>query len=473
MSNAYAAAARAIGVDPGEFSRAADSERQAMKEKAGTVSVADVVGLGAPAKARRVLAAQKKAAKAYHRDSSVRPHDYFAYYMGMNRPMAAKAVAKMDPQDDANVQQRVESEIKTAQATVATPDSKEGDDMFGPLTGAGSSLAQNSAAELPSVLEKGMKRDGDPLNFASYLRGVISKNWTGAKREREVFDAFTTTGDGAGLVPTQISSEVWYALLGRLAIAEAGAPVITLENGSVQVPVEATAPSAAWVAEGAEIADSGGDFDAGALTPHKIAFLVEVTNEMLLDAPQVADQHIRQSLLNALTRGLNAGFLNGSGTSNEPTGLFTGSPSYAVDKSSTTLTHDMLMEAYWQIVGAGGNPQNVRAIMAPAAAQFLDSIRAGGSSGEYLSASASQSAAVGRVVTDAVSVTSGTPDNTSILVGDFQQGTAMYSFGAMRMDVDTSASFNKDSVVFRVVQRVDVAVRQPSLLKRLDAVDLG
>lgn len=345
--------------------------------------------------------------------------------------------------------------------------------MFGPITGAGSKLAQASATELPSVLHKGMQRDGDPLDFASYLRGAVSKNWRGAGREMEIYNSMTTGGDGAGLVPTQISSEVWFALLGRLAIAEAGAPIILLENGSVQVPTEATAPAAAWVAEGAAISDSGGDFDAGTLAPHKIAFLIEVSNEMLLDAPQVADQHIRTALLNALTRGLNAGFLNGTGADNQPTGLFTGTPSYAVDKTDATLSHDMLMEAYWDIVGAGGNPQGIRAIMAPAAAQFLDSIRADGATGEYLTASAAQSAKVGRVVTDSVSVTDATPDSTSVLVGDFSQGTALYSFGPMRMDVDTSAAFNKDAVQIRVVQRVDVAVRQPSLLRRLDAVDLG
>lgn len=438
-----------------------------------TRKMGDIIADGAPPKARRIVEAGRKSADAWHRfgdgGANLGPRDYFDYYAGRMNPQNSAVAALLDPQDDPEVQKAVERETRAHQM-LAKPE-KEAPSRSRKLAHLSNTRYVD---ELPSVLYKGMPRDSEPLNFASYIRGQASGNWKHADREREIFASITTSGDGAGLLPTTISSEIWYQLLGRAVITEAGSRVIMLANGSVQVPVEATAPSAAWVAEGAEISDSGGDFDTGSLSPHKIAFLVQVSNEMLLDAPQAADEYIRRSILNALSRGLNQGFLNGTGASNQPTGLLVGSPSYAVDKSSTDLDHDMLMQAYWDIVGAGGNPAGIKVIMAPQAAQWLDAIRENDgqtSEGGYLTASTPVK--IPRVVTDTVAVSTGPPDSTKVLVGDFSEAVSVYSFGSMRMDIDTSFAFNKDSVVLRCVQRVDIGVRQSDLLVRLDGVQVS
>jgi ATP-dependent Clp protease, protease subunit len=332
----------------------------------------------------------------------------------------------------------------------------------------GRKVEPTTAKSSPAILARGMKRDGDPLNIGGYFRGTLSGNWKGADREREIYNAMTTTGDGSGIIPDRIASEIWMQLLEANAVTAAGAPVIQLPTAGVSVPLEDTAPSAAWYNEGEEIVDSGGVIDNQALAAHKIGFLREVSNELLQDAPAAADSYIRSMLLNALSRGLNAGFLNGN-TAKEPTGLLTGTPAYA-DDTGGALSHDKLMAAAYQVIGAGGNPENVRAIMAPAAAAFLDKIRADAGAGDYLSGSVPTP--VQRVLSDAVAVTSGTPDTSQVLIGDFSQAVKVYSFGGMRLAIDQSAAFAKDSVTFRLTQRVDLQVAYPSLLVRLDDVEL-
>jgi len=329
----------------------------------------------------------------------------------------------------------------------------------------------NASISIPAIFARGMKRDGEPLNIGGYFRGVLSGNWKNAEREREIYNAMTTGSEGAGLIPERIAAEIWMELLERNALTQAGAQIVTLAQAGVAVPYESTTPSAAWVAEGTEISDSGGAISNQALTAHKIGFLREVTNEMLQDAPAAADSYIRQQLLNALARGLNAGFLNGTGASNQPTGLFTGTPTYAVDKTGVTLDYDMLMEAYWTIVGNGGIPGNIRAIMPPDAALYLDKAREDTGAGAYLQGSVPVQ--IPRVVSSEITVTSGTPDSTGVLVGDFSQALRIYSFGPMRLDVDASAAFAKDAITFRLMQRVDLQVAYTDLLQRLDDVNLG
>jgi HK97 family phage major capsid protein/ATP-dependent Clp endopeptidase proteolytic subunit ClpP len=335
----------------------------------------------------------------------------------------------------------------------------------------GRKVEPTTAKAAPAILARGMKRDGDPLNIGGYFRGVFSGNWKGADREREIHNAMTSTGDGSGIIPDRIASEIWLQLLEVSALNAAGAPVIQLPAAGVSVPFEGTAPSAAWYNEGEEIVDSGGAIDNAALTAYKIGFLREVSNELLQDAPAAADSYIRSMLLNALSRGLSDGFLNGS-TAKEPTGLLTGTPGYE-DTTGGALSHDAIMAAAYRVIGAGGNPANVRAIMAPAAATFLDQIRENDgqtSEGGYLAGSVPVQ--VQRVLSDAVAVTAGTPDTSQVLVGDFSQAVRVYSFGGMKLAVDPSAAFGRDSVTFRLTQRVDLQVAYPSLLVRLDDVEL-
>jgi len=314
----------------------------------------------------------------------------------------------------------------------------------------GRKVEPTTAKAAPAILARGMKRDGDPLNIGGYFRGVFSGNWKNAEREREIYNStMTTTGDGSGIIPDRIASEIWMQLLEVNAITAAGAPVIQLPTAGVSVPFEETAPSAAWVAEGAEISDSGGAIDNRALTAHKVGLLRTVSNELLQDAPAAADSYIRSMLLNALSRGLNTGFLNGTGADNQPTGLMIGTPTYANDDGGA-LDHDKIMAAAYSIIGAGGNPESVRAIMAPAAAAFLDKIRADSGAGDYLSGSVPTP--VQRVLSDAVAVTAGTPDTSQVLIGDFSQAVRVYSFGGMKLAVDQSAAFAKDSVTFRLTQ---------------------
>ncbi len=326
--------------------------------------------------------------------------------------------------------------------------------------------------EAPTVFAKGMRKDTDPLNWAAYIRGSLTNNWKHADREREIYDTLTTgSGSGDGLVPSIVGSEVILDLLGVSALGDSLTQMVYLESGAIQVPQETTAASAEWADEGDSLSDATEVIGSASISPHKLAVYLTVSNELVEDAPQVADRHIRQALLNSMARGLDSGFLNGTGSDNQPTGLFAGSPTYAVDKANTTLSFDMITEAVNDILGEGGVRENIRIIGHPDAFTYLDGLREDTSSGGYLQASAPVEP--GRVITNKVAVSTGTPDSTDLLIGDFRQGVTCYNFGNFRLAVDPSAAFQSDSIAFRLTQRVDFLVQYPELLVRLDSVDLG
>lgn len=324
--------------------------------------------------------------------------------------------------------------------------------------------------EVPTVFSKGMHKDSSPLDPGRYVRGMLTGSWKRAGREKEVFDAVTTS-TGSGLVPEIISAQIIMDLLNASTIGESGTEVVRLASGAVSVPIESTAPSAEWASEGAELTDATAEFGTAAISPHKLAVYLTISNELAMDSPEIADRHIRRSLQNAMARGLDQAFLNGSGSGNEPLGLFTGSPGYEQDKSSTSLSWDMITDAAWTILGKGGMRENLRVIGNPAAFSYLDQLREDTSSGGYLTSTAPVNPPA--VASDQVTVTSATPDNTSVLVGDFQNAVSVYEFGGMTVATDPSAAFKSDSIAFRLTSRIDFLVKYSDLLIRLDSVDLG
>ena len=284
----------------------------------------------------------------------------------------------------------------------------------------------------------------------------------------------STGGDGAGLVPEPVAQQIWYALMGRLSIVEAGADVIRLPNGSFKVPAESTASTAYWLAENSEITDAGTVFGDSGLEPHAVKALLSVSNEALQDTPEWAEQAVFRSLSDALVRAMNKAFLVGSGSSNEPEGIFTSTDVTETDLSSTDLSIDHVIAAYYDVLAQGGRAENMVMILNPSAAEWMEKIRTDTGSGEYLASSAGPLFRGMRwVVASDAPYTSGTPDTSDLIIADIGQAVQIVEFGGMRMQVDPSAGFAYDKTMFRTVSRMDVAIRYPSLIHKLSSAQVS
>lgn len=284
----------------------------------------------------------------------------------------------------------------------------------------------------------------------------------------------TTGGDGAGLVPEQVAQQIWFSLLGRISIVEAGAEIVRLPNGSFKVPKESTASTAHWLGETDEISDAATVFEDSGLEPHAVKALLSVSNEALQDSPAWSEQAIFRSLSDALVRAMNKAFLVGSGTSDEPEGIFEDGDVTETDLSGKDLAIDDVIEAYYDVLSKGGRAENMVMILNPHAASWMEKIRESSGDGTYLASSAGPFFRGTRwIVAEDAPFTSGSPDEADIIVADIRQAVQIVEFGRMRMQVDPSAGFSRDKTMFRTVSRLDVGIRYPELIHKLSAAQVS
>lgn len=332
----------------------------------------------------------------------------------------------------------------------------------------GAQLAMQKQVESvgPKVLRKGMENPG--VNAGKWFRETLLNPR----------DALTGGGDGSGLIPETVTNQIWFALLGRLPIVEAGAPIVQLPNGSYKIPKESTAATAYWLSEGDTITDAATVFGDSNVEAHNVKALLSVSNEMLQDQPEYSEMAVMRSLEDALTRSMNQAFLTGEGsTSDEPEGIFTSTDVTTTDLSSTDLTIDHVIDAYYDVLGKGGNPANMVLLLHPAAARWLEKIRENDgqtSEGGYLASTAAPLYRDLRwIVTNNAPYTDGSPDTGDIIVADVSQAIQIFQFGGFRMNVDSSAAFASDETMFRVVARMDVGIRYPTLVHKLESAQVS
>lgn len=135
--------------------------------------------------------------------------------------------------------------------------------------------------------------------------------------------SMTTTGQPQAWLPEQIGALIVQPVeQNSVAIQALGATTTSGAVDSYRVPIVKADPSAAWVAEGAEITPSDSDLDEDADTFHKLAGLTVISSELANDsAPDVAEQ-IGQGLARDIARKFDGAFFGSRAASTlAPRGL--------------------------------------------------------------------------------------------------------------------------------------------------------
>lgn len=138
-------------------------------------------------------------------------------------------------------------------------------------------------------------------------------------------------GQGGFLVPTEFHDEIISRLKNENVLRLIGRVVETQNDRAVAI--QATAPSANFVAEGATIPFSTETFEQKTLKAYKLAAGISVSNELLEDSFYDVEEHLNIEFSKAVGSREEDAFLNGTGTG-EPLGIL---PTLAAD-SATTIT---------------------------------------------------------------------------------------------------------------------------------------
>ncbi|WP_336633032.1 MULTISPECIES: phage major capsid protein [unclassified Microbacterium] len=132
---------------------------------------------------------------------------------------------------------------------------------------------------------------------------------------------FTTTDDVKGISPDAISTLITLPVE-RQSVAAQVATVIPTNATRTHIPLVTADPSAAWVAEGAEITASDPTLDDVIVTPAKIAGLTIITNELAADTSPAAAGIVGDGLSRDIARKIDSAFFGSKGASPvQPAGL--------------------------------------------------------------------------------------------------------------------------------------------------------
>lgn len=198
-----------------------------------------------------------------------------------------------------------------------------------------------------------------------------------AGRPRE-FVALHTTTDGSVVIQDDILSSLLEVIIAKSAFGMAGVPVIPMDADTVKVPRMLTLPASTWLAEGGAITLNGGSLDTVSLTAKKLACATYVTDEFAEASPNVVSA-IVDSLATSLAKTLDDGFLNGTGSSNQPKGLtqYDNGTDGVIEKTLAavdTVTPAELTGIVYDILAADypGKASDLQVILSVALAEKID-----------------------------------------------------------------------------------------------------
>src|SRR5512134_921363 len=124
---------------------------------------------------------------------------------------------------------------------------------------------------------------------------------------------------GLIVAPEQVGALVVQPVIAESVAAQVSTVVQTRAH-SYRIPVVATDPTAAWVAEGDEITPSDADLDEVTVTPPKVAGLTIVSRELADDSSPEAAQAVGQGLARDIARKIDAAYF-GTVAAPAPAGL--------------------------------------------------------------------------------------------------------------------------------------------------------
>jgi HK97 family phage major capsid protein len=129
------------------------------------------------------------------------------------------------------------------------------------------------------------------------------------------------TDSSSGLSPVEYANFIFDRLRAHSVLLASGARVVPTERQSEVFPQLTAAASPGWYAEGATFTEGDPTMTTITATPKKVGHIVAMSNELIDDSDPSALDVIQQNLLKIMALKFDLGAFEGTGTSNQITGL--------------------------------------------------------------------------------------------------------------------------------------------------------
>ena len=240
-------------------------------------------------------------------------------------------------------------------------------------------------------------------------------------------------------------------LRNRLAIAQAGATMLTGLQGNVSIPRQTSAATAYWVGENASPTESQQAIDQVNMTPKTVGAFVDYSRRLLLQSSIDVEGMVRNDLARVIALEIDRAAVYGTGSSNQPQGLtnVSGIGSETLTGTGTFLEY-IAMET--DVAAANADAGALRYIVNATTRGGLKGTKKDAGSGEFVFAD--------NEINGYPVIVSNQLANNDALFGDFSM-FIMGMWSGLDLTVDPYAGATAGTVRVIALQDVDFAVKQP------------
>jgi HK97 family phage major capsid protein len=181
----------------------------------------------------------------------------------------------------------------------------------------------NKAGLTGLELEAHQEAEKEARENGKALSGVGIPGFVLLGEQRDITAEGTTsvTGDQGGKTIQTTKTGFIDLLRAKLVMKQMGAQMLTGLQGDISIPRLKTGATAVWAAENADATESSQLFDDVTLSPERLATFTEISKQLLVQSSIDVEKLVLNDLVMAVQTALDSAAINGSGSSNQPTGI--------------------------------------------------------------------------------------------------------------------------------------------------------
>ncbi len=131
----------------------------------------------------------------------------------------------------------------------------------------------------------------------------------------------TATAGGHTVATNVLAANFIELLRNKLAVAGLGAQFLSGLVGNIAIPRQTAGATAYWVAENGAPTESQQAFDQVTMSPKTVGAYTDISRKLLLQSSIDVEGFVRNDLATVLALAIDLAAINGSGASNQPTGV--------------------------------------------------------------------------------------------------------------------------------------------------------
>lgn len=284
-----------------------------------------------------------------------------------------------------------------------------------------------------------------------------------------------TPGAGGNTVETVLETSRFINKLMEVSIvARAGARILSGLQGGVAIPRQTSGATAYWVSENGAPTETQAAFDQVAMSPKTVGAYTDISRKMLLQSGLDITSFVQADLAAAIGFAIDAAAINGSGLSNQPTGILNASNVQTESASNAVPTWANIVSMETKVANVNANGSRASYLITPEMAGKLKATMKDSASGSlpiiddmrdgvlYMNNYAAHK-------TNHLPKTLGSGNKHALIYGNFDD-LLIGQWGALDIVLDPYSLGTSGAMRITAFHDVDIALRHPeSFCKITDA----